>query len=166
MNTLLSAADYLKELEAEAVASRKCLERIPDTKFDFKPHPTSMTLGYLALLVAEIPNWITYMIEAGEIDFATYKQAEIKTTKELVDHFDEKMSGARKALQNVSGTAWERTFYLKANGQVLFSEKVATYIGPTINHWVHHRGQLTVYMRICDIPVPSIYGPSADDKQF
>ena len=166
MNTSLTAANCLKELEAEAVSTRKCLERIPETKFDFKPHPTSMPLGYLALLVAEIPKWITYMIEVGEIDFATYKHAEIKTNKELVDHFDENMNGARKALQNVSETELEKVFYLKASGQVLFSEKKADYIGPTINHWVHHRGQLTVYMRISEIPVPSIYGPSADDKQF
>jgi uncharacterized damage-inducible protein DinB len=166
MNTSLSAADYLKELEAEAVASRKCLERIPETRFDFKPHPSSMAMGYLALLVAEIPKWITYMIEAGEIDFATYKHAEIKTSKELVDHFEENMNGARKALQNVSDIDLEKEFHLKTNGQVIFSVKKSDYIGPTINHWVHHRGQLTVYMRICEIPVPSIYGPSADDKQF
>ena len=166
MNTPLTARDYLKELEAEAVASRKCLERIPETKFDFKPHPTSMPMGYLALLVAEIPLWITYMIEKGEIDFATFKHAEIKNTEELLSHFDTNMEGARKALQNVSDTDFEKIFYLKTKGEVIFSVKNSEYIGPTINQWVHHRGQLTVYMRICEIPVPSIYGPSADDKQF
>ena len=166
MNNSSVAANFLKELEAEAIASRKCLERIPGEKFDFKPHPTSMPLGYLALLVAEIPRWIIFMIEKNEVDFATFKHAEIKTTQELVDHLDENMEGARKALQNVSDIDLEKMFYLKTNGQVLFSAKNSEYIGPTINHWVHHRGQLTVYMRICEIPVPSIYGPSADDKQF
>lgn len=166
MNTSPSAAGFLKELESEAIATRKCLERIPETMFDFKPHPTSMALGYLALLVAEIPRWIMFMIDPGEIDFATYKHAEIKTTKELVDHFDDNMNGARKRLQNISDADLEKEFQLKANGKVLFSAKNSDYIGPTINHWVHHRGQLTVYMRILEIPVPSIYGPSADDKQF
>ena len=166
MNTSLIAIDYLRELETEAIASRKCLERIPETKFDFKPHPTSMALGYLALLVAEIPKWITYMIEVGEIDFATYKRTEIKTTKELVDHFDENMNGARKALQNVSDTDLEKEFYLKASGKILFSVKKSDYIGPTINHWVHHRGQMTVYLRLLGAKVPALYGPSADDKSF
>lgn len=160
------AAGFLKELEVEAASTRKCLERIPETRFNFKPHPTSMELGYLAALVAEIPKWITYMIEVGEIDFATYKHAEVKTTQDLIDEFDKNMDGARKALQNVSEENLDKEFLLKAHGELLFSEKVSAYIGPTINHWVHHRGQLTVYMRMCEIPVPSIYGPSADDKQY
>ncbi|MEO5889863.1 MAG: DinB family protein [Ferruginibacter sp.] len=166
MDKSSTAAAYLKELEAEYGSTRKCLERIPDSKFDFRPHPTSMPMNYLALLVAEIPRWIQLIIETGDIDFATFKHADIKTNQELVDHFEENMTGARKALKDSTPEQLERTFYLKADGKVLFSEKAATYIGPTLNHWVHHRGQLTVYMRICEIPVPSIYGPSADDKQY
>ncbi len=166
MNNSPVAANFLKELESEAVASRKCLERIPEAMFDFKPHPTSMTMGYLALLVAEIPRWVAHMIEKNEIDFATFKHAEIKTTQELLSHFDENIEGAKKALQNVADSDLEKMFHLKTNGQILFSAKNSEYIGPTLNHWVHHRGQLTVYMRISEIPVPSIYGPSADDKQF
>ena len=84
--------EFLKELEAEAAASRKCLERIPENLFDWKPHEKSMTMGYLALLVAEIPNWITAMVETSEIDFATTKHFEPKTTAELVNHFDENLS--------------------------------------------------------------------------
>ena len=156
----------LRELEGEAIASRKCIEKIPDAKFDFKPHPTSMAMGYLALLVAEIPRWIAVMLTEGDIDFATYRHADIKTTAALVKHFDENMAAARKALQNASPAAMDKIFHLKANGQVLFEQRTGDYIGPTINHWVHHRGQLTVYMRICEIPVPSIYGPSADDKNY
>ena len=166
MNTSSLAANFLKEIEAESIASRKCIERIPEAKFDFKPHPTSLSMGYLALLVAEIPRWITIMIEDNEIDFATFKHAEIKSTKELVAHFDENMKSVREALQNVSDKDLDKMFHLKTNGQIIFSQKNSEYIGPTINHWVHHRGQLTVYMRISEIPVPSIYGPSADDKQF
>lgn len=157
---------YLKELEAEAGATRKCIERIPPELFGWKPHEKSMELGYLVLLVAEMPQWITSMVEKGEIDFATFTHAQPKTTAELVAHYDENLSGAKKALQNVTDTMLSGTFYLKNGGQVLFSMPMGDSIGSTLNHWVHHRGQLTVYMRLNNIPVPSIYGPSADDKTF
>lgn len=125
-----------------------------------------MSLGYLALLVAEIPLWIKYMVTDGEIDFVTFKHLAPKTTKELVDHFEDNMNAAREALQSTNDEALQSSFALKANGQVLYSAPKISDIGATLNHWVHHRGQLTVYMRLNDIPVPSIYGPSADDKNF
>lgn len=157
---------YLKELNAEYRATRACLERIPETLFEYKPHPKSMNLGYLTLLVAEIPLWIKHMVTDGEIDFVTFKHFAPKNTKELVDHFEDNMNAARSALQATNDEALQSSFVLKANGQVLYSAPKITDIGATLNHWVHHRGQLTVYMRLNDIPVPSIYGPSADDKNF
>ena len=157
---------FLKELNAEYGATRACLERIPETLFEYKPHPKSMNLGYLTLLVAEIPLWIKHMVTDGEIDFVTFKHITPKTTKELVDHFEDNMNAARNALQATSDEALQSPFVLKANGQVLYSAPKIADIGATLNHWVHHRGQLTVYMRLNDIPVPSIYGPSADDKNF
>lgn len=165
-DTTSLASGLLKELEAEAPASRKCLERIPENLFSWKPHEKSMTLGYLALLVAEIPKWIQQMIETSEIDFATFQHFEPKTTAELVNHFDENLIAARKALQQVSDEALAQSFFLKNQGQVLFSSPKMENIGSSINHLVHHRGQLTVYMRLNDLPVPSIYGPSADDRRF
>ena len=165
MKTSISE-EYLKELEVEAGATRKCLERIPMELSDWKPHEKSMALGYLALLVADIPRWITYIIEKGEIDFATYDHFHPKNTAELVNHFEENLSGAKNALKNVSEDTLSKIFYLKNQGQVLFSSPVKENIGSSINHLVHHRGQLTVYMRLNNIPVPSIYGPSADDKSF
>jgi uncharacterized damage-inducible protein DinB len=123
-------------------------------------------MGYLALLVAEIPKWITAMVETSEIDFATFEHFEPKTTSELVNHFDENLEGARNALQNVSDDALAASFYLKNQGQVLYETPKKESIAPSINHLVHHRGQLTVYMRLNDIAVPSIYGPSADDRGF
>lgn len=165
-NTTTLGAGFLKELEAEAAASRKCLERIPESLFSWKPHEKSMTMGYLALLVAEIPKWIQTMIEGSEIDFATFKHFEPKNTTELVNHFDENLESARKALRGVSDEALDELFYLKNQGQVLFSSPKKENIGPSINHLVHHRGQLTIYMRLNDIPVPSIYGPSADERGF
>jgi uncharacterized damage-inducible protein DinB len=157
---------FLHELDAEYRATRACLERTSETTWEFKPHSTSMTMGYLVLLVAEIPLWIKYMVTDGEIDFVTFDHFKPKTTKELVDHFEENMEAARKALKETNDEALQSSFTLKANGQVLYSAPKIADIGATLNHWVHHRGQLTVYMRLNDIPVPSIYGPSADDKQF
>ena len=156
----------LHELNAEYKSTHTCLERIPETLFEYKPHPKSMTMGYLALLVAEIPLWIKHMATDGEIDFVTFKHASPKTNSELVTHFEDNMKAAREALQATTDEALESNFTLKANGQVLYTSKKITDIGITINHWVHHRGQLTVYMRLNDINVPSIYGPSADDKNF
>lgn len=165
MSTVRTEA-FLHELNAEYRATRACLERIPETLFEYKPHPKSMTMGYLTLLVAEIPLWIKHMVTDGEIDFVTFKHASPKTGSELVAHFEDNVRAAREALQSATDEQLENNFTLKANGQVLYTSKKINDVGLTINHWVHHRGQLTVYMRLNNIDVPSIYGPSADDKNF
>jgi uncharacterized damage-inducible protein DinB len=157
---------FLDELNAEYKATRVCLERITEDLYDYKPHPKSMTLGYLALLVAEIPLWIKHMITDGEIDFVTFKHIERGPVSVLLNHFEENMEGARKALKETNDEALEAPFSLKSNGKLLYTSPKKIDIGVTLNHWVHHRGQLTVYMRLNDIPVPSIYGPSADEKTF
>ena len=160
------ANSLLVEFNSEVPASGKCLERVPESKWEFKPHPKSMAMGYLAMLVAEIPLWITVMIEQGEIDFMTFKHAQPKTANELMVHFWENVSKARNALQNATEADINKIFYLRTGGKEIFHASNAEYIGPTINHWVHHRGQLSVYMRLCDIAVPSIYGPSADENPY
>ena len=157
---------FLDELNAEYRATLACLERIPETLFEYKPHPKSMAMGYLTLLIAEIPLWISHMIVDGEIDFVTFRHISPGTTAELVNHFNENMQAARKALAATNDEELQKPFSLKNKGEVLYSSPKIVDIGTTINHWVHHRGQLTVYMRLNDIPVPSIYGPSADDKSF
>jgi len=161
---LMSA--LVKELRAEYMASKKCLERIPETLYEYKPHPRSTNMGYLSLLVADIPKWITIMIEKGEIDFASYGHFELKATQDLVDHFEANFQSAIKSLENVTEEQLERIFFLKNNDEILFEIKTRDNLAVTINHWIHHRGQLTVYMRLNDIPVPSLYGPSADERQF
>jgi uncharacterized damage-inducible protein DinB len=166
MNEIILGKEYLKELEAEIPASRKCIERIQESLYGWKPHEKSMNMGYLALLVAEIPRWITFMIEKGEIDFATFERFEAKTTSELVKRFDKNVEGAKIALSQLANDDFFKTFSLKNTGQVLFSSPLKENIPSTINHMVHHRGQLTVYMRLNNIQVPSIYGPSADEKGF
>ncbi len=166
MNNSTLGAAFFKELEIEAKASRKCLERIPENLFTWKPHEKSMLMGYLALLIAEIPKWMSTIVEDSEIDFATFQHFQPKTTGELVAHFDENLEGARKALLGVPDEALTVPFYLKNGGQVLFSSTKEGMLTPSVNHLVHHRGQLTVYMRLNNIAVPSVYGPSADERGF
>ena len=166
MDDVTFAQGFIRELELETRATRKCLERIPPELFDFKPHERSMQLGYLTLLVAEIPLWITLMVDGHELDFATYKHQEAKTAEEMVKNFDDNVAAAKAALQKVKNGDLAGKFDLKTNGQVIFTSSKREGIETTINHMVHHRGQLTVYMRLNNIAVPSIYGPSADERNF
>jgi uncharacterized damage-inducible protein DinB len=156
---------FLHELESESAATRKCLERITPEFYDYKPHPTSMTMGYLALLVAEIPLWIAHMITKGEIDLATFPHPAMGSTS-LVDYFNDNIEQAGTALKSIYDDELEENFFLKSDGRILYTTTKRADIATTLNHWVHHRGQLTVYMRMNEIPVPALYGPSADDKNF
>ena len=157
---------FISEFEAEVPATRKCVERIPEKLFDWKPHEKSMTLGYLTLLVAEIPMWISHMITTREIDFQTFKHIQPKTTDEMVKYFHENVNGAKQAFQDLLPEDLEKPFVLRNGDQIMINSPLIENISSTLNHWVHHRGQLTVYMRLNDIMVPSIYGPSADEKTF
>ena len=157
---------FLNELQAESVASRKCLERVPESVYDFKPHEKSMPMGYLTLLVAEIPLWIAKTVVDSVIDFATYKRFQPSTSAAMLSHFEECLKDAANALANITEEQLSKPFELKNGDQVLMSTPKLESIGSTLNHWVHHRGQLTVYMRLNNIAVPSIYGPSAEDKTF
>jgi uncharacterized damage-inducible protein DinB len=166
MTTKIFTNAFLEELRMETQSTRKCLENVPESAFGFKPHETSMEMRYLLLLVAEIPLWIVYMIEKGELDFATYPQFKFETSQQLLAHFEENIKKAEASLQNADDNILEKTFTLKNHGKELYSSPLKIDIPTTLNHWVHHRGQLTVYMRMNEIKVPSIYGPSGDDKNF
>jgi uncharacterized damage-inducible protein DinB len=166
MKSVNLAEEFREELESEVRATRRCLEVVPHRLYDWKPHEKSMNLGYLALLVADIPRWITYSVEKGEVDFATYPEFKLSTTEALLKFFDENVNDAKASLKKMDDKMWDKTFSLKRSGQVLYSSPMKENIRSTLNHWVHHRGQLTVYMRLNDIAVPSIYGPSADEKTF
>jgi hypothetical protein len=166
MDYKVLAAHYISEIKAEDKASRKCMERIPESVYSFKPHEKSMEMGYLALLVADIPRWITYMIRETIIDFATYPRFTLSDTKALLKFYDDNIANAIKSLKELTEDQLKEEFSLKRDGQLLYSQPKLQAISEAINHWVHHRGQLTVYMRLNDIAVPSIYGPSADEKTF
>jgi uncharacterized damage-inducible protein DinB len=159
-------SQFSSEFDAEIPATRKCIERIPEKLYDWKPHEKSMTLGYLTLLVAEIPLWIATMIKVREINFQTFKHTEPKTTSEMVKHFDNNVESAKQALQGLTTEDLSKDFVLRNGDQIIISSPLNENLSSTLNHWVHHRGQMTVYMRLNDILVPSIYGPSADDKKF
>lgn len=166
MNDAAFARQFIKELEAETLSTRKCIERFPMELFDWKPHETSMQMGYLALLCAEIPLWIVYMINTSEIDFMTFDHLHPTTTQQMVDHFNENVIEAKKVLEQVQDGSLDAPFHLKRNGEIVFSASKRENMESTINHMVHHRGQLTVYMRLNGIAVPSIYGPSADERVY
>ncbi len=166
MKSRIFADAFIKELKDEHHASKKCLERIPAHLFEYKPHPKSMNMGYLSLLVAEIPLWISTAIEKGVIDFATYQHVEVTTNLRLLEHFENNFENAVKALRLTTDDELDAPFILKNGAIELMRHSKKESVGSSINHWVHHRGQLTVYMRLNDILVPSIYGPSADEKTF
>lgn len=156
----------IAELQHEAATTRKVLERIPEEKFDWKPHEKSMSMQQLATHVAEMFGWITTTIKTSELDFAAgYKEPVVPTTnQELMEHFEKQIGEATQALESFSDESMMDNWTLKNGEQTYFTmPKAAVLRSFCFNHVVHHRGQLTVYLRLNDIPVPEIYGPSADE---
>ena len=159
---------FIAELEREAAVTRRTLERVPEGLYDWKPHEKSMPLGYLAELVARLPSWPVFMIEKDELDLATDKKPpQLRTSQELVRALDEGVAQARKAFENTTDDHLMKIWRLLYAGHVSWEQPryIALRDG-VFNHLAHHRGQLTVYLRLNDAPVPSIYGPSADEGGF
>lgn len=159
---------FLAELEREAGPTRRTLERVPDGRYDWKPHEKSMTLGYLAELVARLPSWPVFMIKKDELDLATDEKPQpLRTSRELVQALDEGVAEAREALANTTDEHLMKPWRLLVGGRVVSEEPRYIMLRDGVfNHLAHHRGQLTVYLRLNDVPVPAIYGPSADDGGF
>jgi len=157
---------FIAELQQEAIATRKCLERIPEDKFGWKPHEKSFTMSKLAAHVAETLDWVNEIIKTPELDFAAYdyKPFEPKTTAELVEFFDKNLVAAEEALKNASDKTMMENWKLR-NGEEIYFEMPRAQVlrGMAFNHLINHRGQLSVYLRLNDIPVPALYGPSADE---
>lgn len=160
----------LAELDREAVRTRRALERVPLGRDDWKPHPKSMPLGRLAGLVASMPSWISLIIEQDELELnppAGRGQYQQPSTDRLVDALDTHVAKARESLSKTNDN-----FLMTTNWRLLVGGKVVSdaprhvVLRDTLNHLAHHRGQLTVYLRLTEQPVPAIYGPSADDQQF
>jgi uncharacterized damage-inducible protein DinB len=161
----------LAELDREVERSRRALVEVPEGKYDWKPHEKSMIFGYLANMVATIPSWLAMQVTQGELDVAPaegskMEQKRLDTSAALIEALDKSAAGARSALENTTGEHLLTPWKLLAHGQVVMESPRYEFIQDTINHWAHHRGQMTVYLRLMGAKVPAIYGPSADDSEF
>ena len=157
----------LVEFDEEMKRTRRTLERISVDKRDFAPHPKSTPLGKLAPHVAQLAGFGLAILTTPELDFATanYKPLTFESSAQLVKVLDEGAAKARAALKNTADAAWTEPWKLSANGKTIFAgSRFLAYRQMYINHIVHHRAQLGVYLRLNDEPVPAIYGPSADEK--
>src|ERR1700676_64648 len=163
---------FLPEFSHEMATARKTLERVPEGKSDWVPHPRSMKMGRLAGHIAELPGLVIAALGRESMDFrppgAPPRVPYVMTTREeLLQAFDKNVAAASAAIAGASDEDLMKTFTLSAGGKVIFSlPRLAALRGFVQNHVIHHRGQLSVYLRLNDVPVPSIYGPSADEGQL
>ncbi|MGA2726846.1 MAG: DinB family protein [Terracidiphilus sp.] len=161
---------FLAQLEREAALTRKAIERVPEGQNGFKPHERSMELGYLAALVAGMLGWIAFMIDRDEIDFGnpsseSFRTKAVATRGDLLASFDAAVANARRALEGTSDDHLRTPWAFKMGGQMLQREPRHLMISDAVfSHLAHHRGQLTVYLRLADSKVPALYGPSADER--
>lgn len=162
----------LSQLEREVARSRKALEQMPEGKADWKPHDKSMAFGYLAELVAIIPSWVAYQVTQDSIDIAPAdgKSAFPRTPKnsraDYLKAMDDAAAAARRALSETTDEHLATNWQLKAGGKVVQEGSRMEQIQDALNHLSHHRGQMTVYLRLLGEKVPALFGPSADDKSF
>ena len=160
---------FLPEFSQEMAMSRKTLERVPEGKVEWAPHPRSMKLGRLAGHIAELPGLVTAALSQDLLDFrppgAPPRVPYVMITREdLLRMFDKNVAASSAAIAGVSDEALMKTFTLSAGGKVIFAlPRLAVLRSFVLSHVIHHRGQLSVYLRLNDVPVPSIYGPSADE---
>ena len=163
------AAALIAEMEHEAATTRTCFERIPAEKFGWKPHEKSMEFGKLASHVAEMFGWTPVTLQNSELDFSKmdYKPFEPQSSEDLLDFLDKNVAEAIDTLRNTPDEVFIENWTMRNGETVYFTmPKVAVMRSFVMNHIVHHRGQLSVYLRLNDIAVPSIYGPSADEGQM
>lgn len=156
----------LPEFKQESASTKKMLEKVPEDKFDWMPHNKSMSLGKLAAHVANIPNWMILVLTTDEFDFATagYKEDSAKTQQELVAVFDNNYRQALQNLEHASDETLRGSWTFRSGDHVIFTlPRIAAIRTLAMNHLLHHRGQLSVYLRLLDVPVPGMYGPSADE---
>ena len=161
---------FLAQLEREAPLSQRALERVPEGRADWKPHEKSMPFGYLSTLVATMPSWISMMIDQDELDLAPVggpppRPASWSTTAELLAQHEEAVERARRALAATTDEHLMTHWRLLVSGKVVMENPRHVVLADTFGHLAHHRGQLTVYLRLLGAPVPAIYGP-ADGTSF
>jgi len=158
------AETILPEFNEEMKTTRRVIERVPSDKAKWKPHPKSFPLGHLTQLVSIMPGWITNAVTQTSLNLGDYAGYTYETTEDLLKTFDRHVKEARKALSSAKDSDFTVPWSLKRGDQVFFTAPRGVIVRQTINHLVHHRGQLTVYLRLIDVPVPMVYGPTADEK--
>jgi len=158
----------LPEFDEEMKNTRKMLERVPDGKFDYQPHPKSMTLGRLATHVAELPGWAVMTLDREVLEMdSSYKPHIATSTAELLQIFDKNAAEARARIASATDADWGKTWTLRFNGHDVFSMPRAGCVrGMVMNHLIHHRAQLGVFLRLNDVAIPGMYGPSGDEPNL
>jgi uncharacterized damage-inducible protein DinB len=158
---------WLAIYDEEMPLTRKCLERVPDDKWDFRPHPKSPTLGWLANFCAQLITWTRMTLEKDGITFgdpSTARPAELKTRAEVLALFDKNVADSRAAIAAATDQQFEKTWTIRSGDQILVSRPTEEVLRRwVLHHAIHHRAQLGVYLRLLDVPVPAIYGPTADE---
>lgn len=168
----MKLTEYIREqFDREVEKSRHVLQAAPTGKFDWKPHERSMAFGYLANMVATIPTWLVMEIDQDELDIAPkegsqMEQKRLDSAEEFVKALDESAEQFRKSLAATTDEHLKTSWQLLAGGHVVMDELRYVMIQDSINHWIHHRGQMTVYLRLMGEKVPAVYGPSADENSF
>ena len=160
------AEEFLAEFENEMAATRRVIERVPSDKGDWKPHPRSFSLAHLTQLVATMPGWWLGTLKDDNIDLGKQTGYSNQSTESLLQQFDRLVEQAKDAIRNTKAADLDDRWELRLNGQVLITSTKGATSRQNMSHLAHHRGQLTVYLRLLDVPVPSIYGPTADEKWF
>jgi uncharacterized damage-inducible protein DinB len=168
----MKLTEFLRaELDREVERSRKALQEVPEGKYDWKPHEKSMIFGYLVNMVATIPMWVTMQVNQDELDVAPaegskMEQKKLDTSAALIEALDKAAADARSAFEKTSDEHLKTSWRLLARGKVVMEAPRYEMIQDTFNHWAHHRGQMTVYLRLMGAKVPAIFGPSADENSF
>lgn len=158
---------FLMELEQEAATTRRLLERVPGDKLDWRPHPKSMSLGQLSLHVAQTPGSVAQLIEPDVVEPPQFEQPAAKSVDELMSAFDASIAQAKTLLNQWDDAKVLAEWKAAIGDKVLMAmPRLGMIRAIMLNHWYHHRGQLSVYLRELDVPLPSIYGPSADENPF
>ncbi|MCB0719957.1 MAG: DinB family protein [Bacteroidetes bacterium] len=158
------AEQLLPEFDQEMASTRRVIERVPDDDPNWKPHPKSFSIAHLAQLIVWMPGWIGQTLTSTELDLAEGVGYSNESTEALLKLFDENVRSTREAITRSTDADYAVPWSLKMRGEVMFTMPRAVVVRQHISHLSHHRGQMTVYLRLRDVPIPSIYGPTADEK--
>lgn len=158
------SSTLLPEFDQEMIPTRKLIERVPAEKGKWKPHEKSFSLGHLAQLVAWMPGWIAQTLRQRELDLKGGGGYSYETTETLVEMFDDNVKQAHDAIAAAKDADYDVPWSLKFGDRTVFTLPRGVVVRQHLNHLIHHRGQLTVYLRLVDVPLPSIYGPTADER--